>query len=42
MSGDINIGNLQAVNVHVGGENNVITGESGTFNNYADVAIQPE
>jgi hypothetical protein len=34
MSGDINIGNLQAVNAHVGGQENMIAGESGTFNNY--------
>jgi len=43
MSGDINIGNLQAVNVHAGGEKNVIAGESGTFNNYAvPLAVRAE
>ena len=35
MSGDINIGHA-GCEAHVGGQNNVITGESGTFNNYAD------
>jgi hypothetical protein len=34
MGEDIHIEHLQAVNVHVGGQNNVIAGESGTFNNY--------
>lgn len=43
MSGDIHIGQLQAGNVHVGGENQVIAGGSGTFNNYADAsAIRAE
>lgn len=43
MSGDINIGQLQAANVHIGGQDNVIAGGSGTFNNYADpLAVRAE
>jgi hypothetical protein len=38
MSGDIHIGQVQAANAHIGGHHQVISGESGTFNNYVDPA----
>jgi len=43
MSGDIHIDHMQAGNVHVGGENQIIVGASGTFNNHPDApAIRAE
>ena len=36
MSGDIHIQSIQAGIVHAGGQGNISTGESGTFNSFAD------